>query len=304
MSQTAKQPEHECQFKQGCAAIELIIQPHSKDLGGFSVRRSLPNARKRTIGPWIFFDHMGPAQFPAGDGINVRPHPHIGITTVTYLFEGEILHRDSLGNEQAIVPGDLNLMVCGSGIVHSERQRDEIKAKPQTLHGLQLWLALPQADEEIDPAFHHYASSELPRFEVDGVKGRVMMGQAYGQSSPARTLSDTLYIEADIPAGKSLTLPNAAERGLYIASGELMAGDTTLEAHSLTVLSAAQDVVVTATQDTRIAVVGGESLGERFIEWNFVSSRRERIAQAKQDWLEKRFPSVPGDDQEFIPLPQ
>ena len=280
MSNLGAQSEHDCQFEQGCGALKLVIQPHAKNLGGFSVRRSLPNSECRMVGPWIFFDHMGPANFPAGEGINVRPHPHIGIATVTYLFEGEILHRDSLGNEQPIRPGDLNLMVCGSGIVHSERQRDEIKARPQTLHGLQLWLALPQELEEISPAFYHYPEAELPATQINGVPLRVMMGTAYGLSSPVKTFADTLYVEAALTADQRLMLPNAPERAIYVASGEIRIGYQVVPEHSMAILLESDDVTIEATTDARIALVGGESVGPRYIEWNFVSSRKERIEQA------------------------
>lgn len=304
MSNVSKQLHHDCGFHQGCAAVEWIIETRARDLGGFQVRRCLPNRRRRMIGPWIFFDHMGPAHFPAGQGIDVRPHPHIGIATVTYLLEGEMLHRDSLGSEQAIRPGDLNLMVCGSGIVHSERQREAIKSQPQTLHGLQLWLALPADQEEIDPAFYHYPQADIPATTVNEVPLRVMMGSAYGLNSPVRTFADTLYVEASLKAGQTLELPYAPERGLYVAAGAISMGDTTVQEHALAVLAPADGVVIKATRDARIALIGGAPLGERFIEWNFVSSRAERIEQAKRDWVAGRFADVPGDDQEFIPLPE
>ena len=304
MSNLGTQSELDCQFDHGCGALKLVIQPHAKDLGGFSVRRTLPNKERRMVGPWVFFDHMGPANFPAGEGINVRPHPHIGISTVTYLFEGEILHRDSLGNEQSIRPGDLNLMVCGRGIVHSERQREEIKAKPQTLHGLQLWLALPQDQEDIDPAFYHYPQSELPATEVNGVPVRVMMGSAFGLISPVKTFAHTLYVDAALNAGQSLELPNASERAVYVASGEIRIGDRIIPEYSMAILSEEDGVMVEAVADARIALIGGESVGPRFIEWNFVSSSKERIEQAKRDWEQGRFDKVPGDEVEFIPLPK
>ncbi|MDF1764326.1 MAG: pirin family protein, partial [Oleibacter sp.] len=196
MSVEQQNPEHPCRVNEGEGKIKMLIQPKQKDLGGFSVRRSLPTKGCRSIGPWVFFDHMGPAEFKAGEGINVRPHPHINLATVTYLFEGEIFHRDSLGNQQAIVPGDINLMVAGRGIVHSERERPEVTAQPHRLHGLQLWLALPEAYEEIEPAFYHYPSKDIPALTIDGVKVRIMMGQAWGVTAPVKTFADTLYIEA------------------------------------------------------------------------------------------------------------
>lgn len=296
--------EQECDCSVGCDAIELIIQPRDKDLGGFSVRRALPTVERKMVGPWIFFDHMGPATFPAGAGINVRPHPHINLATVTYLFEGEILHRDSLGSLQAIRPGDINLMVAGRGIVHSERERPEVNAVAHNLHGLQLWLALPEADEETDPAFYHYPSAEIPSVTVEGVPVRVMMGSAYGVTSPVKTFANTLYVEAHLQAGQTLMLPNTEERAVYVASGSLMARDTVVPEHALVVFSSGADVVLEAASESRIGIIGGEKMTPRFIEWNFVSSRKARIEEAKADWKARRFPTVPDDETEFIPLPE
>ncbi len=287
----------------GSAAVELLLLPHSKDLGGFTVRRLLPAVKRKTVGPWIFFDHMGPAQFSAGQGISVRPHPHIGIATVTYLFEGEILHRDSLGSLQAIRPGDVNLMVCGSGIAHSERERAQVTAIDHVLHGLQLWFALPEQHEEIAPSFHHYPGATVPALQVAGVPVRVMMGSAYGATSPVRTFSETLYVEAHLQAGQTLVLPQAQERAVYVASGALTTRDVELPEYSLTIFANQPGIAVTATTAARIAIVGGAPIGKRFIEWNFVSSRKERIEQAKRDWTEGRFGKVVGDEVEFIPLP-
>lgn len=284
-------------------AVEQIIQPKEKDLGEFTVRRTLPSANRQAVGPWVFFDHMGPATFPACSGINVRPHPHINLATVTYLFEGEILHRDSLGNEQAIRPGDLNLMVAGKGIVHSERERPEINNIEHALHGLQLWLALPEKDEEVDPAFYHYPSAELPKLEVNGVPLRVMIGTAYGATSPVKTFASTLYVEAHLQKGQELAIPIADERAVYIASGGLTVDGTDLTAHSLTVFTSKPSIHIMATQESRIAILGGENVGKRFIEWNFVSSKKERIEEAKRMWQQQTFEKVPGDDVEFIPLP-
>lgn len=284
-------------------SAELVLMPHEKDLGGFKVRRLLPSVNRQMVGPWIFFDHMGPAQFPAGQGISVRPHPHIGIATVTYLFDGEILHRDSLGSLQAIRPGDVNLMVCGSGIVHSERERPQVTAIDHALHGLQLWLALPERDEEVEPSFHHYPGASIPALQVAGVPVRVMMGSAYGATSPVRTFSETLYVEAQLQAGQTLVLPRAEERAVYVASGSLTAPDTILPEYSMTIFANQPGVAVTATTAARIAIVGGAPIGQCFIEWNFLSSRKERIEQAKRDWTEGRFAKVVGDEVEFIPLP-
>jgi len=284
-----------------CSAIQTILSPRITDLGGFSVRRLLPTAKQKMVGPWIFFDEMGPADFPAGQGINVRPHPHIGIATVTYLFEGEILHRDSIGSLQPIRPGDINLMVAGRGITHSERERPSITVEDHRLHGLQLWLALPEDHEETEPAFHHYPSDDIPAITIQDVPVRVMIGSAYGVASPVRQFSDTLYLEASLKAGQTLELPDAPERAVYVAQGALTAHGSELPAHSMTVFAREPGVSVTATEDTRIAVIGGEPVGRRFIEWNFVSSRKERIEQAKDDWRAGRFDKVVGDETEFIP---
>ena len=284
-------------------SIECLITPREKDLGEFSVRRVLPYMKRRMVGPWIFFDHMGPAEFAPGQGINVRPHPHINLATVTYLFEGEILHRDSLGSYQTIHPGDINLMVAGKGIVHSEREREEVNQTPHKLHGLQLWHALPEADEEVEPAFHHYPSKDLPKFNLNDVEGRVMMGTAYGVTAPVRTFAETLYVEAHLLPGQSLTTPPSQELAIYIAAGEVSIGDQTVSQYTMAVLEPGATVTVEAKQDTRLAFIGGEPLGQRHIYWNFVSSRAARIEQAKKDWKDGAFPKVPGDDQEFIPLP-
>ena len=283
--------------------IKHLIQSHEKDLGGFTVRRLLPYAKQRMVGPWIFFDHMGPAEFPAGNGVNVRPHPHINLATVTYLFEGEILHRDSLGSVQAILPGDINLMVAGKGITHSERERDEVNSMPHKLHGLQLWHALPEADEEIDPAFYHYPSDEIPKADVNGVTTRVIMGSAWGMTSPVKTFAPTVYAEAALKAGQSIVTPEAEQMAIYVASGQLLIDTQKVEPYTLVVLQDNTPATIEAASDAQVAFIGGENLGERHIEWNFVSSRKHRIEQAKNDWREGRFPLVPGDEEEFIPLP-
>jgi len=302
MSNVLKSAEQGCDvFDSPCSAIETILSPRVADLGGFSVRRLLPTAKRKMVGPWIFFDEMGPADFPAGEGINVLPHPHIGIATVTYLFEGEILHRDSVGSYQPIRPGDINLMVAGSGIAHSERERPEITATDHRLHGLQLWLALPEEHEETGPAFHHYPDDDIPAVEIEGVAVRVMIGCAYGITSPVRQFSETLYLEANLEAGQTLELPEAPERAVYVASGVLRAHGSELPTHSMTVFSPEPGVAVTATEDTRIVVIGGEPLGKRFIEWNFVSSSKARIDKAREDWRAGRFAKVVGDEEAFIP---
>lgn len=296
--------EQECDVNEGCGAISLLVKPRDKDLGEFTVRRTLPTRQLKMVGPWVFFDHMGPAEFAPGSGINVRPHPHINLATVTYLFEGEILHRDSLGSLQPIRPGDVNLMVAGKGIVHSERERPEVTASHHRLHGLQLWLALPTADEEIAPSFHHYPSAEIPMVEVDGVPVRVIMGHAYGARSPVKTHSETIYIEARLKAGQSLMLPDADERALYVIEGSLNAGGTLLSQYTMAVFTAETGIKVTAEEDCLLSLIGGKPLGKRYMEWNFISSRKARVEQAKVDWENGNFPLVCGDEDEFIPLPK
>lgn len=290
--------------KRPCNGVELLIHPKTKDLGGFSVRRALPSSLKQMIGPWIFFDHMGPATFSPGLGLNVRPHPHINLCTVSYLFEGEILHRDSLGSVQLIKPGDINLMVAGKGIVHSERERPEVTQQERKIHGLQLWLALPLEQEEIEPEFLHYPSQAIPVANVDGIQVRVIMGEAYGASSPVKTFAETLYIESLLHKGESLRLPTATERALYVAEGCVSINDVDITEHSLAVLKEGSDIEIVASKESRIALIGGEPVGERFIEWNFISSDKARIEKAKEDWESQKFPKVPEDDKEFIPLPK
>lgn len=282
----------------------IVIPPREKDLGGFSVRRLLPYAGRRMVGPWIFFDHMGPADFPAGQGIDVRPHPHINLATVTYLFEGEILHRDSLGSEQPIRPGDINLMIAGRGIVHSERERPETREQSHRVHGLQLWMALPEAEEECEPAFIHTAAADIPQLEVGEVPVRVMIGEAYGVTSPVRQIAGALYMEARLQAGQQLLLPEAEERAVYVVEGQVSIGEVTAGTGAMVVLSSENSLQLQAEEQTQIALIGGELLGERHIFWNFVSSRPERIEQAKADWKSGQFPKVPGDEEEYIPLPE
>jgi len=303
VSNLSSETELPCDFVSGCGALQVIVEPHEKELGGFSVRRALPSRERHMVGPWVFFDHMGPAEFPSGRGIDVRPHPHIGIATVTYLFEGEILHRDSLGSEQPIRPGDINLMVAGRGIVHSERERPQVRDSDHRLHGLQLWLALPEACEEMAPEFHHYPSADIPALTVDDVPVRVIMGSAYGATSPVKTFADTLYVEAHLRAGQSIELPQADELAVYVAAGGLKARDSDIPQYALAVFSPEPGTVLEATEESRIAIIGGEKFAPRCVVWNFVSSRAERIDRAVADWKAGRFPKVPGDEHEFIPYP-
>src|SRR5690349_14195831 len=284
------------------AAVELTIEPRVRSLGEFDVRRVLPAAKRRMVGPFVFLDHMGPAVFPPGHGIAVRPHPHIGLATITYLFEGEIVHRDSLGIRQLIQPGAVNLMTAGRGIVHSERARDDVHVTSR-LHGIQSWIALPLDLEETEPTFLHYPASSLPELPIDGGTVRVIIGSAYGLQSPVLSYSPTLYFEAALEANAKLAvLDDAVERGLYVVAGRVEVGGATYGEGTLAVLRGGVTVPLKAETDARVIVIGGTSVGPRHIWWNFVSSSEARIERAKQDWAEMRMGSVPGDD-EFIPLP-
>jgi len=287
-------------------AVELAIDGRARDLGGFQVRRILPAVERRLVGPFIFFDHMGPAHFEPGHGIDVRPHPHIGLATVTYLFEGEIDHKDSLGSDQPIVPGDINWMTAGRGIVHSERTRPAVRAEGPRLDGLQLWIALPTAHEEAEPEFHHHPAASLPEIVRDGARIRVLAGSAYGELSPVHTYSPLFYVDVALPAGRTLQVPREhAERALYVVQGAVDCGAERAVPGRMLVLSPGVDVTLRAEVDARLVLVGGAPLdGPRHIFWNFVSSSRERIEQAKDQWRERRFPGVPGDEAEFIPLPE
>ena len=283
-------------------SVELIIEPKVKDLGEFTVRRVLPAAEKRMVGSFIFFDHMGPAEFPPGQGIQVRPHPHIGIATVTYLFEGEIMHRDNLGFVQPIQRGAVNLMTAGSGIVHSERAGDDLD-ETSRLHGIQSWMALPESEEEREAAFQHYPAADLPDIDVNGVNVRVIIGDAFGHASPVHAYSSTLYLECVMPAGSELILPDQYDEiAAYIVSGSVNIDGRSFGEGVMAVASAGAAMKLTAEAESRVMVIGGEPLGKRHIYWNFVSSSKERIEQAKQDWRERRFGKVPGEN-EFIPLP-
>jgi len=284
--------------------IELIIDSHTKDLGEFEVRRTLPSKRRQRVGPFIFFDHMGPADFAPGNGVAVRPHPHIGLATLTYLYEGTILHRDSLGHVQPIEPGAVNWMTAGRGIVHSERTPPEMLEAGSRLHGLQIWLALPLELEETEPSFTHYPAAEIPIVELPGARIQVVAGSAFGATSPVVTASDTLYLSVQMAAGSSIDIPTVAdERAVYVVAGEIVIGSQSLGVGSMAVLKHGASATMRASAAATAVVLGGAALpGERHLYWNLVSSSRERIEQAKDDWRNGRFDKVPGDD-EFIPLP-
>ncbi len=287
------------------APVETVVIPRTRDLGdGFQVRRALPSVRKRMVGPFIFFDEMGPVQFAPGKGLDVRPHPHIGLATVTYLFEGEILHRDSLGVVQSIRPGEVNWMTAGRGIVHSERTPPQPRERGDRLSGIQLWVALPHAHEEDSPSFVHHAASALPVIEDRNVRLRVIVGELHGARSPVKTLSAMFYADAALEAGAELALPpDYEERAVFVSQGSAMVGGETFEAGRLLVLRPGLTHVLKAVSPTRLLLLGGEPMdGPRHIYWNLVSSSRGRIEEAKQEWRAGRFPQVPGET-EFIPLP-
>ena len=287
------------------AAIEHIITPKTKDLGEFTVRRSLPDERRKLVGPFIFFDHMGPAEFAPGNGVNVRAHPHIGIATITYLFDGVIRHRDSLGYDQEIRPGAVNWMTTGSGIVHSERTPPAMLEAGSTLHGIQSWVALPDGDEERDAAFDHYPAEDIPAVTRDGAAIRVILGDAYGVSSPVRTAGETLYVELRLAAGAEVGIEaESVEKAVYVVAGSIVVDGEAVSEGTLVTFADNTAPSLRATTDAHVMLLGGEPIGsDRTIWWNFVSSSKERIEQAKADWREGRFDMIEGES-EFIPLPE
>ncbi|TPK59372.1 MULTISPECIES: pirin family protein [unclassified Mesorhizobium] len=286
--------------------IELMVIPNAKDIGGFQVRRALPTAKRRLVGPFIFFDRMGPAILRAGQALDVRPHPHIGLSTVTYLFDGRIRHRDSLGTEMVIEPGDVNLMTAGRGIVHSERTPEELRGAPMSVSGLQTWLALPDGKEEVAPVFENTAVARLPDIDAEGVSGRIVIGDFQGLRSPVRADSETLYADLRLAPGASVKIPaDAEERAIYTLEGEVSISGDVFPAERLLVFRPGDEIVVSSQAGAHFMLFGGASLGsKRYIWWNFVSSSKERIEQAKQEWKTGRFDIVPGDEEEFIPLPE
>jgi hypothetical protein len=289
----------------------IPIKGKSHDLGdGFIVARMLPQAARRSVGPFLFFDYFGPVDFPPGKGVDVRPHPHIGLATVTYLFDGAQMHRDTLGSVQEIKPGDVNWMTAGRGIAHSERTGDDMRARGHRLHGIQTWVGLPQKDEETDPHFQHFAAADLPESDEKGVRLRMITGEAFGLTSPVKTFSPIFYADARFEAGGSFTVtPEHEERALFIVEGEFqIGGDHGVETHGLGAmlfLEKGETVTLFADAPARVMLLGGAPLdGERHIWWNFVSSSKNRIEVAKSDWRSGLFGKIPGDDQEFIPLPE
>ena len=288
-------------------AIDTIIVPRSRDLGGFEVRRALPSRERQMVGPFIFFDQMGPSEFVLGEGLDVRPHPHINLATLTYLFDGQVLHRDSLGTEQIILPGAVNWMTAGKGIVHSERMDEEYKTRGAELFGLQTWVALPKKFEEVDPNFAHVDAGRLPFIEDGQTTARLVAGSAWGKTSPVKTYSDTIFADITVAPGGRIPIDDAhEERALYTVDGTITIGDDRFDPGQLLILhpDRAIDVRNQAALPARFVLVGGASMeGPRYIWWNFVSSNKERIEQAKEEWRQGRFDTVPGDEEEFIPLP-
>lgn len=284
--------------------IALTLKPHEKDLGGgFIVRRLLPAAAQRSVGPFIFFDHMGPVVRRPVDNFDVRPHPHIGLATVTYLFEGAMQHHDSLGFDQRIEPGAVNWMTAGSGIAHSERGPRDLATVDYTVHGLQLWAALPVEQEECEPSFAHTPAADIPELRGELFTARVLIGSAFGLTSPVVTFSKTLYIDFEASPGAQVELPvSAVETAVYCVSGKLVIDGEELAPQQMAILTDAA-AQISAPAGARFVVIGGEPLGYRHMWWNFVSTSKERIEQAKQDWREQRFAKVPGET-EFIPLPE
>jgi redox-sensitive bicupin YhaK (pirin superfamily) len=288
------------------AALDLAIEPRLRDLGdGFTVRRVLPFAKRRAVGPFVFFDHFGPTVFAPGQGMDVRPHPHIGLATISYLFEGEIMHRDSLGNAQPIRPGEVNWMTAGRGIAHSERTPPELRPRGSLLHGIQSWVALPRKFEETAPLFSHHAAAAQPMIEGDGMTLRLLAGTLFGKRAPVEVFSGMFYADAAMNAGARLELDNEhAERAAYIVAGSIGFEGQRHESGRMLVFRAGKKLMLEAEEDSRLMLLGGESLdGPRHIWWNFVSTSTERIEQAKADWKTGRFARVPGDD-ELIPLPE
>lgn len=299
--------EHHAPTCKSCAtsgAVDLVITSRTRDIGAFTVGRVLPSAKRRLVGPYIFYDHMGPAELPPGVGMSVRPHPHIGLATVTYLFEGEIHHRDSLGFSQPIRPGAINWMTAGRGIVHSERSSEALTANTTRIHGIQLWVALPKEHEETAPAFVHHPADTIPDVERPGAALRVLLGAAYDVTSPVEVHSSLFYVEAKMNPGAELELPDFEERAAYVVDGSVAAAGETGAPRQMLVFGSGAARIRAGAEGAHVMLIGGAPIdGERHIEWNFVSSSKARIEQAKADWREGRFPEVPGES-ERIPLPE
>lgn len=291
--------------------LELIVRARDRDIGGFSVRRLLPYATHRMVGPFIFFDLVGPAVFPPGAGMDVRPHPHMNLATVTYLFEGQIHHRDSLGSDQVISPGDINWMMAGRGIVHSERTPQATREAGYNLHAIQCWVAYPEKFEEIEPQFYHHPKATLPEFKLGEAKIKLLLGTLFDQKSPVLVHTDIFYAEVHLPKGAQLRIPLGTREGaVNVVKGSVRVNDEPLETTAMGIAKKGDDLRIVATEDSHIMLLGGDAIGPRFIFWNLVSSTEERIEEAKLDWARgpgasgSRFPLIPGDSSEFIPLPE
>jgi len=286
--------------------VEMVIIPRTGDIGNFEVRRALPFRNKRMVGPFIFWDQMGPGEFLTNQGVDVRPHPHIGLSTVSYLFDGSLDHKDSLGSSSRIVPGDINLMTAGKGIVHSERTGKDIRQNPSKLFGIQSWLAQPKNYEEADPTFSNVTKDNLPEFSESGIAGRVLIGDFHGLSSPVPAQWETLYVDLQLQKGAQIEVPKQTEeRAIYVLAGQIEIGGRQYDPQQMMVLRPGDNVTVKALSSVHMMLLGGAAMdGPRYIFWNFVSSTKERLEQAKNDWRQGRFPKVPGDDKEFVPLPE
>jgi len=301
----------DCPENMGLDSIETLIIPRARDLGGFAVRRALPAPRRQMVGPFIFFDQMGPAEFLTGGGIDVRPHPHIGLATVTYLYQGEFHHRDSTGADQMVYPGEVNWMIAGNGVTHSERTSAEMRQRPGSLFGIQTWVALPESQEDRPAAFEHHGKEALPFLEAEGKQARLILGTAWGDRAPVKAFTETFYADVILSAGAALPLPDEHEdRGVYVVEGSILVAGETFEAGRMMVFRPGDHISLKAGETgARLMVLGGETMnGPRYISWNFVASSRERIDSAKQAWAEGdwdhgRFRLPPGDENEFIPLP-
>jgi redox-sensitive bicupin YhaK (pirin superfamily) len=285
--------------------VDLVIAPRTRDLGGFEVARVLPAPARRMVGPFVFFDHMGPVELPRGipRSVDVRPHPHIGLSTITYLFDGEIMHRDSLGSEQPIRPGEVNWMTAGRGITHSERF-EKARAEGGRIHGIQAWVALPEKEAECEPAFSHHSGADLVHYEQGGLKARLIAGRAFGAEAKVKTRSPMFYVHCEMAAGTQIGLDaEYSERAAHIVSGAVEVCGRTYEAHRMLVFAPGGNVTILAREPATIMLLGGEPVGERIVEWNFVSSSKARIERAKADWRAGRFKLPDSDNREFIPLP-
>ncbi len=294
-----------------CDAIETLIVPRARDIGAFEVRRALPSQRRQMVGPFIFFDQMGPAEFITDQGMDVRPHPHIGLATVTYLYEGGVVHRDSLGTEMEIQPGAVNWMIAGLGITHSERTAPERRRAGERLFGIQTWVALPEQSEETAPGFEHVEKEQLPFLDAEGKQVRLILGALYGQRAPVKTFSEMFYADAVLAEGARIPLPaDHEDRGIYITQGEVEIAGERFEAGRMMVFRPGDEITITACQPSRLMMLGGETLsGPRYIWWNFVASSRDRIEAAKVawaagDWAHGRFQLPPSDKDDYVPLPE